>query len=127
MSPLPRRHHPGLADGLDPDQQLAPQRAGQLRLHRNLVNQPGNYELWVYAPDNTLLGISSDDAIVDRKVQVTNQGVGNYWVVIKSHNGDCSANPYTLYSSTITAVTAIPISSYDATPVTRTGGYRTAP
>ncbi len=94
----------------------------------NLTNLPGNYQLWVYAPNNDLLGLSTNDGTTDEKVQVTNQGVGVYWVTVNSQNGDANEAPYTLFSSTMARTVVVPAASYDAPATTvRTGSYRTSP
>jgi len=92
-----------------------------------LTNLPANYQLWVYGPDGSLLGLSNNDGTTDEKIVVPNKGVGTYWVTVNSQNGDVNASPYTMYSSTVAATTVIPIASYEAPVPARFGSYRTAP
>jgi hypothetical protein len=64
-----------------------------------LGNLGGDYQLWVYGPDNSLLGISNNPGNANEEVRATNVGTGTYWIVVDSPSGQASELPYTLFAT----------------------------
>jgi hypothetical protein len=85
-----------------------------------LGNLAGDYQLWVYGPDNSLLGISNNPGNANEEVRATNVGTGTYWVVVDSPSGQVSEAPYTLF-----AIAAAPQEGPAAAPTF--GSYTTQP
>jgi hypothetical protein len=80
-------------------------------VHNWLLNVPGSnniivtlgslaadYQLWVYGPDNSLLGISNNPGIASETVNATNVGPGTYWIVVDSPSGEIAEQPYALFA-----------------------------
>ena len=83
-----------------------------------------DYQLWVYGPDNSLLGISNNPGIASETVNATNVGPGTYWIVVDSPSGATAEQPYALFA-VAQAGDAVPapapvFRTYDPTPGPRT-------
>ncbi len=68
-----------------------------------LTNLFADYQLWVYGPDNSLLGLSNNPSTQDEVLTVSNIGIGSYWIVVDSPSGEASEEPYTLVVTTVAA------------------------
>jgi len=72
-----------------------------------LTNLPGDYEVWVYSPNGSLLGMADSNGTDDKVVQVSNAGTGTYTIQVDSANGDSSEDRYTLVA--ISAPQLLPV------------------
>jgi len=77
-----------------------------------VANLPADLQVWVYAPDGSLLRQSNRPGYQDEIVQVANVGAGTYWIVVDSPGGDFSPrDPYTFLVTTA-ALTLQPADPY---------------
>ena len=66
-----------------------------------LTNLYADFQLWVYGPDNSLLGLSNSPSTQDEVLTVGNIGTGTYWIVVDSPSGEASEEPYNLVATTV--------------------------
>ena len=64
-----------------------------------LTNLYADFQLWVYGPDNSLLGLSNNPSTQDELLIIGNIGTGTYWIVVDSPSGEASEEPYTLVAT----------------------------
>lgn len=74
----------------------------------SLGNVGGDYQLWVYGPDNSLLGISNNPGTENELLNVPNVGPGTYWIVVDSPKGETSDLPYALFAVAVPPPEAAP-------------------
>ena len=84
-----------------------------------------DYQLWVYGPDNSLLGISNNPGTADEVLRVPNVGPGAYWIVVDSPAGQVSDLPYAVIgvaaaAPEAAAPAAVPFGTYEGPPPART-------
>jgi hypothetical protein len=83
-----------------------------------------DYQLWIYGPDNSLLGISNNPGTASETINATNVGPGTYWVVVDSPSGAIAEQPYALFA-VAPSVEPLPVPApvfrvYEPTPGPRT-------
>lgn len=76
-----------------------------------IANLPADLEVWVYAPDGSIIAQSNRPGYQDEIVQIINVGAGTYSIVVDSPSGQSSNDPYTVLATTA-ALTMEPFDPY---------------
>jgi hypothetical protein len=88
--------------------------AGSFRVY--LTNLPGDYRLYVYAPDGNVAGQSSNPGSADEILDVPVAVPGDYAVFVDSPLGDVSGAPY-LLTAFWTGAAALPAAPATSVPI----------